>query len=275
MEIKVSNLSYKYPNNNTNTLENINIDFLEGKVNGIIGSNGSGKTTLIEVLAGIKKPTNGDIYIDNKIVKKYDKELRKNIGFIFQTTQNHFFKKTVKEEIELACINYNYRINELEKRVLDVIKMVDLNKSYLDRDPFTLSNSESKKLALASVLIYNPKVIIMDEPTIGLDNKSKNNLIKIIRILKNRYKKTIIIVSHDTEFLHKISDKIILIEKGKIIKEGTKYEIFTDVRELKKYGIISPKVIQFSYKVFNKKNIKLGYRDEVNDLVKDIFRNVY
>lgn len=276
MEIKIKELSYKYPNADKFAIQNINLDLIDGKINGIIGPNGSGKTTLIEIIAGLKMISSGELEIGKyKINSLFPKELRSNIGILFQTSQKQFFNKTVKEEIGLCAKTFNYRINELDKRINDALKMVGLDETYLDKNPFTLSNSEAKKVALASILIYNPKIIILDEPTIGLDSKSKSEFIKLMRMLKNRYKKTIIITTHDMEMLHKIVDKVIVLNDGKVVMEGSKYEVFSKVKELKKYNIIAPKVILFSDKVLNKKKIKLGYRDEVNDLVKDIFRNVY
>lgn len=277
MEIKIKDLSYKYQNENEIFLDNLNLNFKEGKVNGIIGPSGSGKTTILELIDGLIKPTFGKIeiskYILNNKTKDY-KELRSNIGFLFQFPEQQFFNETVKQEIELSSKIYNYRMDEIDKRAKDSLKMVGLEEEYLTKDPLSLSHTEARKVALASILIYNPKILLLDEPTIGLDNKSKNEFIKLIRLLKNRYKKTIIIVTHDMDMLHKIVDNVILLNDGKIVMQGNKYDVFRETKELKKYGILPPKVMMFSSKVLNKKNIKLGYRDEINDLIKDIFRNV-
>ena len=168
-----------------------------------------------------------------------------------------YFKKSVKN---------------IEKHISDALLMVELNDSYLNRNPFTLSSGEMRKVAIASVLAFNPKIIILDEPTIGLDNKSKNNLIKIIKLLKNRYKKTVIIVSNDTDFLLQVVDHVILLDKGRIIYEGNKYDVFK--QDLEKYKIKRPKIIEFEQLVLQKKNIKIGYRDDINDLMKDVYRYV-
>ena len=277
MEIKIIDLSYKYPNSKKLVLDNININFMAHKVNGIIGKSGSGKTTLLELIDGLINPTFGKIeiedYILNNKTKDY-KDVRANIGYMFQFPEYQFFNDTVKQEIQLNSKLYNYRISEIDKRTDDVLKMVGLAKDCLNKDPLLLSHGEARKVALASILIFNPKVIVLDEPTIGLDNKSKLEFIRLIRMLKNRYKKTIIIVTHDIEMLHKIVDNVIVLNDGKVVLQGDKYNVFKETRLLKTYGIISPKVILFSNKVLNKKNIKLGYRDEINDLIKDIFRNV-
>ena len=127
-------------------------------------------------------------------------------------------------------------------------------------------------MAIASILIVNPKIIVFDEPTIGLDYESKKNFIKLIRMLKNRYNKTIIIISHDIDFIHNISDYVILLDKGKLILTGNKYDILGNPDVLKEYNLPIPKVVEFSYKVLKNKGIKMGYRDDVNDLLKDIYR---
>ena len=168
-----------------------------------------------------------------------------------------YFKKSVKS---------------IEKHVSDALLMVGLDDSYLNRNPFTLSSGEMRKVAIASILAFNPKVVILDEPTIGLDNQSKKNLIKIIKLLKNRYKKTVIIVSNDTDLLLQIADHVVLLDKGKIIYDNNKYEVFK--QDLEKYGLKRPKIIEFEQMVLEKKNIKIGYRDDINDLMKDVYRYV-
>lgn len=280
MEIKFNEVSYSYKKVNYSekkVLDKINISFKKGKINGIIGKSGSGKTTLLELINHLIIPTNGTINIDDFEILSNEKlnnvnNLRFNIGYISQFPEEQFFARTVKEELEMPLRFFNYKINQIDKRINDVLKMVSLDPSVLSLNPLNLSNGEKRKIAIASALIINPKVLILDEPTIGLDSKNKKDLIKLLRLLKNRYQKTIIIVTHDIEFLHKIVDYIYVLDNKKIVLEGTKYEIFKQEKVLKKYGILVPKVIQFSNKVLNKKNIKIGYRDEINDLIKDIYR---
>lgn len=281
MEIKFNNVDFSYKKFNyldKEVLKNININFMKGKINAIIGKSGSGKTTLVELINNILIPTNGQIKIDDYLItnKKFDKslELRFNIGLIYQFPEEQFFGNTVYEELCLTLRLFNYKMNEIDKRIEDSLKMVGLNNTYLDKNPLMLSRGEKRKLALASSLLINPKVLILDEPTIGLDSKSKNDLIKLLRMLKNRYNKTIIIISHDMDFIHKFVDYIYVLYNKEIVLEGSKYDVFKQVKELKKYGIKVPKIIEFENKVLNKKKIKIGYRDDINDLIKDIYRYV-
>ncbi|MDD2435040.1 MAG: ATP-binding cassette domain-containing protein [Bacilli bacterium] len=282
MEIKFDSVYYTYNQRtplNKKVLNNLNVEFKKDKVNGIIGKSGSGKTTMIELINALLVPTSGKVSI-NKFINKNGKKikdvnkLRRQVGLVFQFPEEQFFNKTVKKELLFGIKYLNYQTKNSDKRCSDALKMVGLDDSYLDRNPFTLSSGEKRKVAIASILIFNPKVIILDEPTIGLDSISKNNLIKLIKMLKNKYHKTIIIVSHDVDMLHQICDYIYVINNGEVVMEGTKYEVFSNPDELTKYGIKCPKIMEFSNKVLAKKNIKIGYRDDIMDLIKDVYRHV-
>ena len=280
MEVKFNNVYYTY-NEKTPlsklVLGDINTTFKEGTINGIIGRSGSGKTTMVELINALILPTKGNVTVGSKVISKTRKikninNLRYRIGLVFQFPEEQFFCKTVKEEIEFGMRYFKKTVKSIEKHVSDALLMVGLDDSYLTRNPYTLSSGEMRKVAIASILAFNPKIVILDEPTIGLDNSSKENLIKIIKLLKNRYHKTVIIVSNDTDMLHKISDHIVLLDKGKIILEGSKYEVFK--QDIEKYGIKKPKIIEFEELVYKEKKIKIGLRDDINDLMKDVYRYV-
>lgn len=278
MEIKYEKVWFSY-NEKTTVLRSINTTLKNGKINGIIGKSGSGKTTMVELINSILVPTKGKVIVDDYIINKKLRikninSLRKNIGLIFQYPEEQFFNSTVKKEIEFGLLNFKGKINDIDKRVKDALLLVGLDESYLDLNPQNLSSGEKRKVAIASILVFNPKVIIFDEPTIGLDNKSKENLIKIFRLMKNRYNKTIIVITHDVDMLHKIADNIIVLDKGEIVLEGNKYEVFSNIDALNELDIKMPKIMEFSYKALINKGIKMGYRDDINDLMKDIYRYV-
>jgi len=279
MEIKFNDVTYVYQKPYPRiALSNVNIEFKKDMINGIVGKSGSGKTTLIELINALIIPTKGTIKVGNRIINPKGKiknvnDMRYKIGLVFQFPEEQFFCKTVKKEIEFGMKYFKKNTKDNDKHISDALKMVGLDETYLDRNPFGLSSGEMRKVAIASILAFNPSVIILDEPTIGLDNASKENLIKIIRMLKTRYHKTIIIVSHDTDLLLKITDYILVLDKGKVVLEGNKYEVFSNYK-LEEYGVKRPKIIAFEKLVFDKKGIKLGYRDELNDLMKDVYRHV-
>lgn len=282
MEIKFNHVDFIYSKVNyqkKEVLNDINVSFQEGKITGIVGKNGSGKTTMAELIDGLLLPSNGNIQVGNFLLEKNSKnkdihDLRFQVGLVFQFPEDQIFNDTVKEELAMGLKFYHYKLDQIEKRTLDALKMVGLDASYLDKNPINLSNGEKRKVAIASILMMNPEVLILDEPTIGLDPESKKNFIKLLRILKNRFHKTILIVSHDTDFLLPIVDRVVVLYDKKIVLEGTKYDVFKQVKKLKQYGVKVPQVIEFSDKVLQKKKIKIGYRDEINDLIKDIYRYV-
>lgn len=284
MEIKFNDVNYIYNKNSSiknEVLKNINVKFSEGEITSIIGRSGSGKTTIAELMNALLYPSEGNINIGSYLLtsrgiknNKKINNLRVNVGLVFQFPEEQFFNMTVKEEISFGMKYFNYKTKDIDKRVSDALKMVGLDDNYLERNPFTLSNGEKRKVAIASIIAFNPKVIILDEPTIGLDSISKKNLLQLIRKLKQRLNKTIILISHDIELVHQVSDYVIVLDKGNVITEGDKYSVFKKEEMLKKYGIKVPKIIEFSNKVLDKKGIKIGYRDEMNDLIKDIYRYV-
>ena len=280
MEIKFNHVSYIYDEKTPLSkigLANVDLQFKENKINGIVGSNGSGKSTLIQLINALIKPSSGNVEVGSTIISKKRKinninNLRYKIGLVFQNPEEQFFCNTVKKEIEFGMKHFKTKVSDIDKHITDALKMVGLNENYLELDPYNLSSGEKRLIAIASILAFNPKVVILDEPTVGLDYDNKKNMIKIIKLLKNRYKKTVIIVSHDTDFLHKIVDYVYVLCDGRLVLEGNKYEVFTN-EYLNNYGVKRPRIIEFEMLV-NKSKKKILYRDDINDLMKDVYRSV-
>lgn len=276
----MKNVDYVYKKINYQerlVLKNINIKFDCGKINAIVGAPGSGKSTLLNLLNQELIPTKGKITVDQyTITNKNDlKNIdRSIIGFVLQNPSDQFFNSTVREELIVTMQMNNYIPNQMNKRILDVLKMVHLEEDTLIRNPNSLSESEKRKLAIAQALICNPKILVLDEPVNSFDEKTKEEYLKLFRLLTKRYNKTIIIASNDLNFVHKIADKVFVLYQNEIVLQGDKYEVFKDTKLLKKYGLIPPYTMLFSNIVKEKKNIKIGYRDEINDLIKDIYRYV-
>ena len=273
MEIVFKNVSYivKEPFPKI-ILGDINIEFKSGKINGITGPAGSGKSVLAQMINALMLPTKGSILIgDSEIYEgkiSNIKNIRSKIGLVYQKPEEQFFLPTVLKEVSFGITDFKEN-----KRQKENLQMVGLNETYLKRNPFTLSSGEKRKVAIASILIHDPEVIILDEPTIGLDNASKKNIIKTIKSLKTKYNKTVFVISKDTDLLLKICDYVVVLNKGQVVLEGNKYDVFTN-KNLEDYGVKRPDIINFEMLALNKKKVKLGYRDEINDLMTDVYRYV-
>ncbi|MDD3821485.1 MAG: ATP-binding cassette domain-containing protein [Bacilli bacterium] len=282
MEIIFNEVSYTY-NIKTSlaqkAIDTVSCKIPRGNITGIIGPTGSGKTTLIELITALLNPHEGYIKL-NKFKIENNKQisninnLRSKLGLMFQFPEEQFFQPTVKKELEFGMKYFNYKLPEIDKRINQALKMVGLDESYLERNPFELSHGEKRKVALASILVFNPKVVILDEPTVGLDNRNKKRLVKLIRRLKLIYHKTIIIVSHDVDLLYVLADYIVALNKGKLVTSGSKYDVFSQEELLTNNNIDIPKVANFTNKVLKRQKIKLGNYCEINDLIKAIYRHV-
>ena len=264
MEVNLSNVSFSYDDNKL--FSDFSCCFKDNFISSIVGSNGSGKSTLLDLIDGLLTPISGSVKIGDVSIDS----CRKRVGYLFQFPEEQIFNSTVYKEIEfgLKC----FKCDDIDKSIHESLELVGLDDSFLNRNPYKISNGERRKIALASILCYKPDIIILDEPTVGLDNKSKIELMKLLKRLKNEFGKTIIIVSHDINFLHKFVDYVYLLKDGKIVLEGDKYSVFSNEEVMEECGLIVPDVLHFSNLVFEKKGIKIGYRDEINDLIKDVYR---
>lgn len=266
MEITLNNVT-------VGPFKNLNLSLFDNKVTTIIGPNGSGKSTLAEVISTLRKPNEGKFIIDKQVIdlKRDDinyNQLRFNIGIVMQNCENQFFQDNVRDHIAFQLKIYNYKNSK--KRIVDSLKLVGLSEEYLDRKIKTLSDSERFEVMLASILSINPKVIILDDPTCFLDEKHKENLIKLLKLMKIKYHKTIIIFSNDPDFILRVTDYMYLINNGKVLLHGDKYEVFLDPKT-KKSNVTIPKIIEFQKKFQAKSKISMAYRDNVNDLIKDLY----
>lgn len=265
MAISFSNVSFSYDENKI--FDKFSCSLNDGIISAIVGPNGSGKSTFLDLLDGLLTPVSGSIKIGSILVSH---KVRKKIGYLFQFPEDQFFNSTVYKEIEFGLKSFG--IGDIDKKIRDSINLVGLDESFLNRNPYKISNGERRKVCFASILCYDPDIIVLDEPTVGLDNVSKDNLIKFLKKLKNEYGKTIIIVSHDISFLHKFVDYVYLLKDGSIVCEGNKYEVFSNEEVMNECGLDVPFILHFSNVVMKKKGIKIGYRDHINDLIKDVYR---
>ena len=269
MEVVLKNVSYRYKNKKL--LERINLKIRDDRITGVTGDN---KTLLIEMIDSITLPTYGEIKIGNEVISSDNlMEMRKKVCLIRQRPKEQFFTENVREEMLFLVGRLNYQNKNITKKMKEALGIVGLSEKYLDQDIFKLSSGEQKLIQIAISLLYNPEVIIFDEPFVELDYTNKKKLIKLIKILKQRYHKTIIIASNDSNLLYSLTDDLVIIKKSRIIAADETVKIYQDVKFLMYNDIEIPNLVLFTYKAKNKK-VKLSYHRDILDLIKDVYKHV-
>ncbi|MCC7551605.1 MAG: ATP-binding cassette domain-containing protein [Methanobacterium sp.] len=239
--IQTENMCFTYPDG-TDALHKINIEIKEGERVAIVGSNGAGKSTLFAHFNGINQPTSGLIKIDGKPAV-YEKEklmqIRQKVGIVFQNPDDQLFAPTVIEDVAFGPMNLGLSDDEVDERVEEALKMVGMS-GLEKRAPHHLSGGQKKRVAIAGILAMRPEIMVLDEPTTGLDPKGVDQVMEILYRL-NREDMSIIIASHDVEMVTQFADKIFVLHDGQIIGQGTPEEIFNDYETLKKAHLKPPK----------------------------------
>lgn len=256
--IKVKDLVFRYQGSDTYALSNINVDIPKGKYVAILGHNGSGKSTFSKLISGLYKPTSGEIYIDDVLIKKSTlKLIRKKMGIIFQNPDNQFIGSTVEDDIAFGLENNCVKQKDMKPIIENLLKTVDML-DFIDREPHTLSGGQKQRVAIASVLALNPEVIIFDEVTSMLDPKGKQDVLNIIRQLQQTKEKTLISITHDMDEAI-MADHCIIFSKGKVIASGSPKKLLNDKKILEESKIDSP----FIYKISSQINgMKPTYDEE-------------
>lgn len=267
MSIVIDNLVHIYNPKSpfeTIALSNVSFTIEEGEFVGLIGHTGSGKSTLIQHLNGLLKPTSGKILINGLDITSKDvklSEIRKKVGLVFQYPEYQLFEETVFKDVAFGPTNLGLPEKEIENRVKEAIDLVGLDyEDIKDRSPFELSGGQRRRVAIAGVIAMKPEVLILDEPTAGLDPRGRDEILEQIKRLHNKYKITVILVSHSMEDIARLVDKIIVMDKGKISLIGSPREIFKQAAELEKMGLGIP---QITYLVRKLKEKGIDIRDDI------------
>lgn len=238
--IQLENVRYVYPNG-VEALRDISLNIWEGELIAIMGENGSGKTTLLKHLNGLLKPTEGRVIIDGQDTRNATvAELAKRVGIVFQTPDTMFFSESVWSEVYFSLKILGYSESEAASRVEYALKFMDLWK-YKDRSPFTLSGGEKKRLSIAIVLAWQPKYVVIDEPTVGQDALNRKRLEQLINRLRSEGV-TVILSSHDVEFVIDLRPRVILLSRGKLLADGPAESILTDQDKLEKASLLLPQI---------------------------------
>ncbi len=266
MRVKVENLRHIYNQGQpgeTAALDDVSFEIENGSITGLIGHTGSGKSTLVQHLNALLKPDSGKIFIgDTDITEKDVKlmDIRKRVGLVFQYPEYQLFEASVKEDVAFGPKNLGLEEEEINIRVDEALRLVGLDPEvHGNRSPFELSGGQKRRAAVAGVIAMKPKVLILDEPTAGLDPRSHMEILDMIRTIHAEQKCTIIIVSHNMDDVAALCDRVIVMNKGKVALNGSPKEVFSQDDYLKSIGLGLPAAKELLYKM-KQKGLKLTER---------------
>ena len=276
--MKLENVSFTYSPNTAyeiHALKNINLEIRDGEFIGLIGHTGSGKSTLVQHFNGLMKATSGTIYYngENIYAEGYSmKQLRSNVGLVFQYPEHQLFEVDVLTDVCFGPKNLGLPKEEVEARAKKALQMVGLKEKYYKQSPFELSGGQKRRVAIAGVLAMEPKLLILDEPTAGLDPKGRDEILDQIKRIHEENHITIILVSHSMEDVAKYVGRIIVMNQGEAMYDGTPKEVFSHYKELEKVGLAAPQVTYIMNALAEKGfNVSTG-ATTIEEATEEIFR---
>ena len=272
IHLETKNLSYTYQDG-TEALKNVNLQIKKGEKIAIMGPNGAGKSTLFSHFNGLTEPTSGHVEVDGeKIVYERDDllKVRQKVGIVFQDPNDQLFAPTVKEDVAFGPMNLGLEYDEVEKRIEESLEMVGMT-GFEEKTPHHLSGGQQKRVAIAGIIAMRPDIMILDEPTAGLDPEGVDKVLNILNEL-NEEGMSIVISSHDIEMVNEFADKIFVLYGGEIIASGDKHQIFTDKELLKKAHLKAPVTTEILHKLKEKgldvNTEKLTVEETVEEIMK-------
>ena len=248
MAIKVENLSYVYSTGTAfekQALKNVNLECPDGQFVGLIGHTGSGKSTLIQHLNGLIRATSGAVYYngENIYAEGYRmKTLRSKVGLVFQYPEHQLFEENVFQDVCFGPRNLGLSEEEVEARAKEALRLVGMSEKYYRQSPFELSGGQKRRAAIAGILAMEPEVLILDEPTAGLDPKGRDDILDQVARLHREKKITVILVSHSMEDIARYVERIIVMNRGQVLFDDTPRKVFSHYRELESVGLAAPRV---------------------------------
>ena len=264
--IRTENLTYIYGEGTPFrkvALDNVNIDIEEGELVGIIGHTGSGKSTLIQHFNGLLKPTSGKVFVDGEELfadKSRLRDIRFKVGLVFQYPEYQLFEETVYRDIAFGPKNMGLSDDEIDRRVKETMRLVELKPELADKSPFELSGGQKRRVAIAGVMAMEPKVLILDEPTAGLDPRGRDRILRLIKDYHKEKGSTVMLVSHSMEDIAKTVSKILVMDDSNVYMYDTPEKVFAKARELDKMGLTVPQITR----VFDRlKQSGIEFSDEV------------
>ena len=248
MSIKINHLTQIYGQGTAfekKALDDINLEIQDGEFIGLIGHTGSGKSTLIQHLNALLVPTSGEVLLNGENIyadKSKLKSIRQRVGLVFQYPEHQLFEMTVYKDVAYGPGNLGLSQEEIDKRVRSAFETVGLGEDIYDKSPFELSGGQKRRAAIAGVLSMEPEVLILDEPTAGLDPKGRDEILDAVKKMHDMRKITVILVSHSMEDVAKLVDRIIVLSKGKTAIVGTPKEVFSQREKLESIGLAAPQI---------------------------------
>ena len=253
--IETKNLTYTYgagtPFSKT-AIEDVNIAIKKGEFIGLIGHTGSGKSTLIQQLNGLLRPTSGTVLLNGKDIWEKKKEIRKvrfQVGMVFQYPEYQLFEDTVIKDIGFGPRNMGLSQDEVNQRVMQAVDFVGLDHALLEKSPFDLSGGEKRRAAIAGVIAMDPDVLILDEPTAGLDPQGRDHLLSQIKAYHKQRQKTVILVSHSMEDIARVADRVLVMNESKVFLFDETAKVFSHAKELEQIGLRVPQVTKIMMKL--------------------------
>lgn len=279
MDIQFEQVSYTYQENSPfahRALDNINLNIKHGEFIAVIGHTGSGKSTLLQHINGLLLPTDGQVKIGNFTLSKENKrqdlkKLRERAGIVFQYPEHQLFEETVKQDISFGPTNFRVSSDEIEKRVKEVMKMVQLPQHLLEKSPFELSGGQMRRVAIAGVLAMYPEVLILDEPTAGLDPRGQRDIMQMFYKLHQEKQLTTVLVTHQMDHALQYADRLVVLADGKIYIEGSPEEIFSKRKQLMDVHLDLPEILQVIEALNDRFTLNLTYhRQSISELAEEI-----
>ena len=258
MGIRLENVCYTYGSDTTSeikALNNVNLEINKGEFVAIIGHTGSGKSTLIQHFNGLERPKSGNVFYNNENIYENNYDLRKlrcKVGLVFQYPEHQLFEETVLKDVCFGPMNMGVSREEAEKKAKLVLEQVGINEKCYNKSPFELSGGQKRRVAIAGVLAMNPEIIVLDEPTAGLDPKGRDKILNRIKELHDNTGIGVILVSHSMEDVANYAQRLIVINNGKIKYDGMPKDVFKHYKELEKMGLKAPQITYIMHKLKEK-----------------------
>ncbi|RGG67690.1 energy-coupling factor transporter ATPase [Eubacterium sp. AF17-7] len=258
MGIRLENVCYTYGSDTTSeikALNNVNLEINKGEFVAIIGHTGSGKSTLIQHFNGLERPKSGNVFYNNENIYENNYDLRKlrcKVGLVFQYPEHQLFEETVLKDVCFGPMNMGMSREEAEKKAKLMLEQVGINEKCYNKSPFELSGGQKRRVAIAGVLAMNPEIIVLDEPTAGLDPKGRDKILNRIKELHDNTGIGVVLVSHSMEDVANYAQRLIVINNGKIKYDGMPKDVFKHYKELEKMGLKAPQITYIMHKLKEK-----------------------